>query len=83
VLGEHLMPYNLHANEAYVANHINVNTPAGLASLNDMLTNQAVMIAYIDDYKLMMIMTLCVIPLLLLLRVPKKSKPTDTPVVME
>jgi DHA2 family multidrug resistance protein len=83
VLGEHLIPYNLHANIAYMANHVNVSTPAGLAALNGIVTNQAIMIAYIDDYKLMMIMTLAVIPLLFLLRVPKKTKLPETPIAMD
>ena len=39
-----------------------------LAFLNRQLTEQAVMIAYNDDFKLMMILTLAVIPLVFLLR---------------
>jgi DHA2 family multidrug resistance protein len=33
-----------------------------------MITDQAAMIAYIDDFRLMMLMTLMTIPLLLLIR---------------
>jgi DHA2 family multidrug resistance protein len=33
-----------------------------------MITNQAAMIAYIDDFRLMMVLTLCTIPFLLLIR---------------
>lgn len=82
-LGNHLMPYNMAANAAYAANHIDVSTPAGVAGLNNVVTNQAIMIAYVDDYKLMMIMTICVLPLLLFLSAPKKIKKDDHPVVME
>lgn len=81
-LGEHLIPYNIAANIAYTANHIDPTTSAGLAKLNVILTNQASMIAYIDNYKLMMIMTLCAIPLLFLLR-GSKIEPSGQPVVME
>jgi DHA2 family multidrug resistance protein len=46
----------------------NLATPATqpAAALNNEITRQASMIAYVDDYWLMMILTLCVIPLLLL-----------------
>jgi DHA2 family multidrug resistance protein len=46
-------------------------TSAGLqtaAELDGLITQQAAMIAYIDDFKLMFIITLCAAPLLLLLR---------------
>lgn len=70
-LASHIIPYNMAANSAYLANHIDVSTPAGVAALNFMLTNQAVMIAYIDDFKLMMLLTLGVLPLLWLIKEPK------------
>jgi DHA2 family multidrug resistance protein len=82
VLGQHLIPYNITANVAYAVNHIDLSNPSGIASLNGMVTNQAMMIAYIDDYQLMMIMTLCVLPLLLFLNAPKNLKPGQ-PVVMD
>jgi DHA2 family multidrug resistance protein len=83
VLGEHLTPYNIAGNSAYAANHIDITTTAGLAGLNGMLTNQAVMIAYIDDYQLMMVMTICIIPLLVFFHVPKHIKPPEEPLVMD
>jgi DHA2 family multidrug resistance protein len=82
-LSEHIMSYNAAANSAYLGNHIDISTTAGMAMLNNMITNQAMMIAYIDDYKLMMIMTVCVIPLLFLLRKPKKLPATDHPIVLD
>ena len=39
-------------------------TDAGRAALDAMITRQAQIIAYIDDFKLLMIATLVVIPLL-------------------
>jgi DHA2 family multidrug resistance protein len=41
--------------------------------IDNEITRQASMIAYVDDYKLMMLMTLIVIPLLILIRPPKAS----------
>ena len=48
----------------------NVST---LSQLDQLVNQQALMIAYIDDFKLMMIVTLCAIPLALLLRKPKMA----------
>jgi len=45
-----------------------IHTTAGLAALNQEVTRQAAMIAYIDNFEFMMVITLSVIPLLLLLR---------------
>ena len=43
-------------------------TGARLALINAQVTEQAAMIAYNDDFKLMMILTICVIPFVFLLR---------------
>lgn len=45
-----------------------VANPAALAALNGEVTRQAGMIAYIDDFKLIMIMTIGLLPLLMLMR---------------
>ncbi|MFL6727487.1 MAG: MFS transporter, partial [Sphingomicrobium sp.] len=42
--------------------------PAALAYINMEITRQALFIAYLDDFKLMMIITFAVLPLLLLMR---------------
>jgi DHA2 family multidrug resistance protein len=44
-----------------------------LAFLDSEVTRQALMISYVDDFKLMMLVTLAVLPLLLLLRKPGRS----------
>ena len=43
----------------------------GIAALNVEATRQAAMVAYIDDFKLMMIIIIVSLPLLLLLRRPR------------
>ena len=53
----------------------NLATPQAAAALNNEITRQASMIAYVDDFWLMMIATLCVIPLLLLIKPPAKTAP--------
>jgi MFS transporter, DHA2 family, multidrug resistance protein len=42
--------------------------PAALAYLNGLITKQALFIAYLDDFKLMMIITFAVLPLLFFMR---------------
>jgi DHA2 family multidrug resistance protein len=73
---------NLKTNPAAIAEHIHVGSLQGLAGLDAMITNQATMIAYIDDFKLMMVLTLATIPFLLLIR---RVKPAvgDHPAVLE
>jgi DHA2 family multidrug resistance protein len=53
--------------------------PAAHAYINLMITKQALFIAYLDDFKLMMIVTFAVLPLLLFMR--RGSKPDATPLV--
>jgi DHA2 family multidrug resistance protein len=43
----------------------------GLERLNDEITRQAAMVAYVDDFKVMMFITLACMPLLLFMRTPK------------
>ena len=45
-------------------------TAAGRAALNAMVTDQAQIIAYIDDFKLLMILTLLALPLCVFFRKP-------------
>jgi DHA2 family multidrug resistance protein len=53
-------------------------TLAGRAALDDVITRQATIIAYIDDFKLLMILCLAAMPFLLLLQTPKQEKkPSD------
>jgi DHA2 family multidrug resistance protein len=54
----------------------------GLRILNEAVTNEAAMIAYDDNFKAMLILTLCVTPLLFLLRHSRANATTD-PVVIE
>jgi MFS transporter, DHA2 family, multidrug resistance protein len=79
-----LLIRNTQANHADIAQHVtgvnrgfenpavtqfwNPLTAAGRAALDAMITQQAQIIAYIDDYKLLMLATLAVIPLLLVFR---------------
>jgi DHA2 family multidrug resistance protein len=70
-MAEHITPYNM-GNQAAAAHHINTASLQGLAGLDGSIFNQAAMIAYIDDFQLMMILTLATIPFLFLI---KKTRP--------
>jgi DHA2 family multidrug resistance protein len=64
-----------------------LTAPTGVAALNAEITRQATMVAYIDDFKMMMIVLLCALPLVLLIRVapkrpsvaPAAARPAATP----
>jgi DHA2 family multidrug resistance protein len=49
--------------------------------MDQLVNQQALMISYVDDFKLMMIVTLCAIPLALLLRKPKAAAAGGAPAV--
>jgi DHA2 family multidrug resistance protein len=58
-------------------------TAAGRAALDAVVTRQAEIIAYIDDYKLLMIATLAVIPLLLVFQKPATGAALDHTMVAD
>jgi DHA2 family multidrug resistance protein len=56
------------ANPELLQTVIPVAGPAALAYINALITKQALFIAYLDDFKLMMIITFAVLPLLLFMK---------------
>ena len=74
-LVEGLRPDNPLAQAPYLAAPFSLSTPSGVAALNAEVTRQAAMVAYIDDFKLMMLITLASTPLLLLFREPRSRRP--------
>jgi DHA2 family multidrug resistance protein len=62
-----------------VAAAFDVRTPGGAALLDSAMTQQALMIGYIDDFWLMMLLTLLVTPLVLLIRTPKGGTVVEDP----
>ena len=55
------------AQAPYLAAPFSLSTPSGMVALNAEVTRQAAMVAYIDDFKLIMLIALACLPLLLLL----------------
>jgi len=95
-----LLTQNTQVNHADIAQHVtavnrmfeapmirqfwNPLTAAGRAALDAVVTRQAQIIAYVDDYKLLMIATLAVIPLLIVFeRQASEGGGEDHTVVME
>jgi MFS transporter, DHA2 family, multidrug resistance protein len=60
-------------NNPAVAAAFDVRTPVGAAFLDSAVTRQAAMIAYIDDFWFMLLLTVLVIPLLLLIKPPGRN----------
>jgi DHA2 family multidrug resistance protein len=72
-LAEHINPFNpnlpaLGIDPGVLATQAGAQTAA---QIDGMITAQSLMIAYLDDFKLMFYITLCSVPLLLLLRYKK------------
>ena len=68
---ENLRPDNPLAHAPFLAAPYSLGSHTGIAALNAEVTRQAAMVAYLDDFKLMMILVLLAAPLLLLLRKPQ------------
>jgi DHA2 family multidrug resistance protein len=62
---------------------MNPATTAGAAALNAEITRQSAMVAYVDDFRLMLIITVCTVPLLFLMKAPKAQKLDPEHVVMD
>ena len=67
-LVEPLRPDNPLLQGPYFTAPFNLTTPSGIAALNHEVTRQAAMVAYVDDFKLIMLVAVVSLPLLLLLR---------------
>src|SRR5258706_15532509 len=67
-IAQHVTAVNRMFEDPIIAQFWNPLTAAGRAALDALVTRQAQIIAYIDDYKLLMIATLVVIPLLIVFK---------------
>ena len=78
-LVEGLRPDNPLAQAPYLAAPFSLSTPSGMAALNAEVTRQAAMVAYVDDFQLLMLIALASLPLLLLLREAYRRPPPAAP----
>jgi DHA2 family multidrug resistance protein len=83
-IAAYVTPFNHAFNTPAVMQNLDPLKAAGRAALDGMITTQATIIAYMDDFKLLMIMSLVSIPLVMLLRKPgSNAAPADHAAVME
>jgi DHA2 family multidrug resistance protein len=72
IFAEYINPFNMALRRAVEAGVYDLATPQGLAAINAEVTRQAATLAYLQDFRLMMWITLAAIPLVLLLRSPPR-----------
>ena len=82
-IAAYVTPFNHAFNSPVVRHSLNPLKAAGRAALDGMITLQSVIIAYIDDFKLLMILSLVAMPLVLLLRKPGQPAAIDHTAVIE
>ncbi|MHB8271957.1 DHA2 family efflux MFS transporter permease subunit [Bradyrhizobium sp.] len=82
-IASHVTAFNHAFDNGIVRQHLSPWTAGGRAALDQVVQTQASIISYIDDFKLMMILSLAAIPLVLLLRNTPASSENDHAMVME
>jgi DHA2 family multidrug resistance protein len=82
-IGRYVTATNLALSDPSVARFWSPFTMAGRAALDAVVNNQAQVIAYMDDYKVLMLATLAMFPLLLVFRPPAAAAKSDHAMVME
>jgi MFS transporter, DHA2 family, multidrug resistance protein len=70
---EQVTPFNNALQMPDVTAYLDLHSQTGLAILDGIVTRQAAMIAYLNDFKLLMILTLVTIPLVLIIRAANKG----------
>ena len=80
---DYITPYNQALLKVGESGYWNIHTTQGLVAINNEVQRQAATLAYLQDFQLMMWITLASLPLLLLLRRPPKNTATETNIAME
>ncbi len=73
-LAQHVGPFNPLYQAPFLPPAWDIHSSAGLMALNGEVTRQAALIAYLDDFRLMMLISLCTLPLVILLRRPPRGE---------
>ncbi len=76
-LAQYINPFSLPLRAAVDAGALNLHSLQGLAMIDDEVTRQAATLAYLQDFRLMMWVTLAAMPLIVLLR-PRKAAKGET-----
>jgi DHA2 family multidrug resistance protein len=88
ILNEHVTPFNQAMQMPDVAGILNMNTDSGRAIMDVLIGTQAQIIAFAHDYQMVMIVTLCAIPLAMMIGSTKaalrqQSQGSDHAAVMD
>ena len=67
---QYINPFRFAFAHSPVARIYDLASPQGLAAINGEVTRQAAMLAYLQDFRMMMFLTLAFIPMIVLLRAP-------------
>lgn len=73
VFSEYINPFSLPLRQTVEAGIFDLGSPQGLATLNGLVTRQAETLAYLQDFRLMMWVTLGALPLVLLFKGANKK----------
>lgn len=76
-LSEYITPFNRALQSGAAFEFWNIANPSSLAALNAEVTRQATAIAYVNDFKFMMLITLPTALLLLFMKAPPKAAPGE------
>jgi DHA2 family multidrug resistance protein len=79
ILAEHASPYAEAFRGGFVPPQWNPLRPEGLAALDQVVRQQATLMAYLDDFRLMAITTVLILPLLLVVRKPAQNQTAEAP----
>ncbi|PRD42929.1 EmrB/QacA family drug resistance transporter [Phyllobacterium phragmitis] len=82
-IASYVTPFNRAFNAPAIMENLDPMKAAGRAALDSLITSQATIIAYMDDFKLLMLMSLVVMPLVFLLRKPAASAAVDHSIAVE
>ena len=82
-IASYVTPFNPMFHMANVVRMLSPVTAHGRAALDEMITVQATMISYMDDFRLLMLMALVAMPLVLLLKKASGPVKADHSAVME
>jgi len=74
VLSDHITPFNEGVRHLGLPEAWDMSSPSGLSALNRMVTQQAELIAYIDDFRLMAVILVIFIPVVLVMQNPLRKE---------
>ena len=78
ILNEHVTPFNQAMQMPDVAGILNMNTDSGRAIMDVLIKTQAQIIAFSHDYQMVMVVTLCAIPLAMMIGSTKAALQQQT-----